>query len=108
MRALVLIPVAILLTAACGLAAAQMLGFEIHVRELMMAAFTCLIAGVLAVVPLILARGASQIAIVQAALIGTLVHLFVCVIASMVLTFAKLAAPQPYLFWMLGFYWMTL
>ena len=108
MRALLLVPFAVLVTAACGFAGANAFGLAIHEREMMIAGITCLVAGALASLPIILTRGASQIAVVQAALLGTIVHLFVCIITATVLALAKLVAPQPYLYWILGFYWMTL
>src|SRR5437773_2813235 len=101
MRALLLVPLSLLLACAGGFTVCLVLGIAPHERELLAAGLTCLLAGELAVIPIILTRGASQLAVVQAALIGTVVHLFVCVLAATVLTFARVVAAHSYLCWML-------
>jgi len=79
MRALVLVPVTLAIAIAIGFALCRILRIDPHLKEMVAAVITCAIAGELAVVPLILSRGANQAGIAQAALIGTAVHMFVSI-----------------------------
>jgi hypothetical protein len=69
---------------------------------------TCLVGSELAMVPLLIVRGASQAGVVQASLVGTILHLFVCMIIATILVLGKLLAGAPYLFWLLGLYGVSL
>jgi hypothetical protein len=108
MRTWALIPIALGIATACGLALCRALGISPHERELLDAAVTCLFASALAMIPIIVVRGTAQITVVQSALVGTAVHLFVCLAVAMVLVFGKFLTAQPYLFWMLAMYGSSL
>ena len=108
MRAMLLIPIALLICAAGGYAMCRALGISVHERELISAVLTCLFAGEVAMIPMVLTRGASQVTVVQSALMGTTLHLFVCLAIATGVTFGKLVPAGPYLYWMLFFYWVTL
>jgi hypothetical protein len=84
------------------------MGVDPHVRELVVATITCLASAELAGAPLLLSRGGDQAAIVQACLVGSLVHLFACILIATALVLSKLIAGAPYLFWLLGLYWVSL
>lgn len=108
MLAFALIPLAVLLTALAGLGLSAVGGVDPEIRAMLTAASICLIGSLLAVIPLVLARGATQYAVAQAGLIATMVHLFVAAggAGAMVMTGGGLTMPLVY--WLLAFYWMTL
>src|SRR3954451_4952476 len=107
MRALVWVLMAVLLTAAVGWAVCRASHVTVPARDLVIAAGASLAAGLLATVPLVLARGASQGGVSQAALVGTTVHLFVLIVAAGVVFLRHLAGPA-FLYWVLAFYGVTL
>jgi hypothetical protein len=77
-------------------------------RELLAAAIACLIAGEAAIVPLLLARGGTQVSMAQAALVGTTLHLFVSITLAGVAVFARVGLSHAFLYWLLALYWVTL
>jgi hypothetical protein len=59
--------------------------------------------------PILLTRGASQPAVVQAGLVGTMLHLFGCAaIGGGMFLVKSLRLEGSFLFWLLGLYWLTL
>lgn len=113
MRAFVVIPIAVLLTAGCGWGLCRLMGWDPQLRWMLTAAGASLVAGLLAAVPLILVqRGApdgrpSVTAVSQAGLFGTLIHLMVLVIASGIVFF-RMQPTTAFTYWLLVFYWPTL
>ncbi len=107
MRALFLAPVAVAVVAAGGAALCGALDWPLHARAMINAAGTCLAAAALAVVPLVLTRGASQDAVAQAGLVATMIHLFVAAAVAVGVTLAKRMDPA-YAYWLLAFYFPTL
>jgi hypothetical protein len=108
MRAFVLVPITLAIAVAIGLAMIVGTGHNPHVKEMLTAAMTCLVAGELAVVPLLLMRGANQIGIAQAALVGTVMHLFACVAVAAVVILGRLPLGISFVYWLLALYWVTL
>ena len=108
MRSLLIIPLVVALVAACGAAACKMLGVTIHAREIVIAAIACIVATELAVVPVLLARGVTQAGLVQAAFVGTLVHLFGCVATCAVVFLGHIRLDGSFIYWMFAFYAVTL
>jgi len=108
MRGLLLNPIAILLTAACGLAICAAAGWNAHLRELLIAAVTVLLACGLAELPIFIVRRGDQLAMSQAALVGTVVHLFACAVGAAVVLLGYLPLGMSFIVWLLAFYWMTL
>jgi hypothetical protein len=108
MRAMLSVPLAVILFAAISFAICKLLGWNAHGSDLIAAGFTCLVAGELAGIPLILARGGNTLAISQAALVGSVIHLLASIVIAGIAVMLKLHVGQAYLFWMLGFYWITL
>ena len=99
-----LVAVAIAAAAGCALCAAA--GWRPHPAALAAAAAASLLAGGLASVPIVLARGASQASVAQAALLGTMIHLMGCLGgAAVMLLLVRMPAAT---YWMLAFYWATL
>jgi hypothetical protein len=60
-----------------------------------------------ALVPLILTRGADQVAVTQAGLISTIVHLLSILAIAAIASFS-MHLSQPFNYWVLAFYWPTL
>ncbi len=108
LRTLLIIPTTIAIVAAIGLAVCGMLGFSPSRFDVIAAAMTCLLAGELALIPLLMWRNGNQLVIAQAALIGSLVHLAINIVLAMIALLGKLGVGQPYLFWLLSFYWTSL
>src|SRR2546429_560787 len=108
MRAFVMVPIVLAIAFAAAIGICRAIGVDAHLRELLAATLTCLIAGELAVLPLVLARGGNQASVAQAALVGSVVHLFVCIAVAGVVVFGHLGPGPAYLYWLLGFYWVTL
>ena len=103
--ALLLLP-AVLIVAAGGYALCAATGWWFESQRMVVAMSTALVSGLLAFVPLVLTRGASQPAVIQAGLVGTLVHLFGCLAGAAVLVMMKTGIASVY--WILAFYWATL
>ncbi|CAN5400001.1 hypothetical protein BH09PLA1_BH09PLA1_33770 [soil metagenome] len=108
MRTVSIIPIVIAISAAVGYGLCAALGWNPHPREMLFASIAIAVAGSLATIPMRLTRGASQIVVVQAALVGTIVHLFGSLAVAMIVLFAQLAVAKPFLFWLLWLYWITL
>lgn len=108
MRAFVLLPVVLAVAFAAAVGVCRAIGIDAHVKDLLAATLTCLVAGELATIPLMLSRGGNQASVAQAALIGSAVHLFVCVAVAGILVLGRLGPGPVFLYWLLGFYWVTL
>lgn len=106
MKNLLALLAAVLAVAAGGYALCAVVGWNAWPLSMALAAATTLLAGGLALVPLILARGAGQAAAAQAALLGTMIHLLGCLVgAAVMLLVVKVPAAT---YWVLAFYWATL
>ena len=108
MRAFVLVPVMIALTAAGGWAICRAMEIDPRAREMLIAGAVCLLAAVGSALPLVLTRGASQLAIVQAALVATMIHLFGMLALALVVVTTHLAGYGAFLYWLMAFYFATL
>jgi hypothetical protein len=108
MRRLLLIPASIVLTAACGLTLCLALHKSAHVTEMSIAAGVAILASSAAVMPLWLARHATQIGVSQAALVATMVHLFVAIALAAIAILGHFPLHGSFLIWLSAFYWMTL
>src|SRR5438045_1797349 len=104
MRALILVPILLIVAVAAGFLVCGALSVDPHAKELLSAALTCLLAGELAAIPLILTRGATQASVTQAALIGTVLHLFVSISIAGVVILGKVGLGPTFLYWLLGLY----
>src|SRR3954454_5551508 len=108
MRSFVLLPIVLAVAFAPAVAVCHAMGINAHVKDLLAATLTCLVAGELAAIPLVLTRGGNQASVAQAALVGSVVHLFVCIAVAGIVVFGHLGPGPAYLYWLLGFYWVTL
>ena len=96
----------VLLVAGGGYALCAAAGWNPRPAALALAASAALVAGGLALVPILLTRGASQAAVAQAALVGTVGHLFGCLAGAAVMLLVGRIPAATY--WMLALYWATL
>lgn len=110
MRTLLIIPVLIVLCLAGGYVLTQAFVSKTPpLREMIAAALICLIASEAAMIPVIRMRGASQAAIAQAALVGTVIHLFVsCGLGGGVIITKAFGLSPSFVYWLVGLYWVTL
>lgn len=110
MRMLLLIPVALALAAAGGAATCVIIGLNLHPREMTLAIAASLISSLAGALPIVLARQASatQLGMTQAALVGTMAHLFAAAGLIAVVILGKLPLHGAFLYWSMAFYWTTL
>jgi hypothetical protein len=106
MRYAVELVISVIVVAACGFALSAAAGWSPRPAAMALAASAALVAGGAAYVPLILARGAGQAAVAQAALVGTVVHLLGCLAGAAVMLLVVRVPAATY--WILAFYWATL
>lgn len=78
-----------------------------HMFDMALAAVVVLVASELALVPLVLTRGASQLAVTQAGLVATLVHLFLILALGALVAFL-MHVSKPFNYWALALYCPTL
>jgi hypothetical protein len=110
MRIVLLVPLALIVTAGAGWIVCRGAGFGFVVRDVVTAGLICLISADAAMVPLILTRSARQGAVAQAALVATMIHLMLSGALSAVVFLAKLppGIGPSFLYWLLTFYWISL
>jgi hypothetical protein len=108
MRSFLLLPVMLALTAGCGLAICAALGKNPHTTEMSLAAAALVVASAFGALPVFVARRATQIGVSQAALVGTMSHLFVAVGFAAVVILGHFNLHASFLYWLMAFYWMTL
>jgi hypothetical protein len=108
MRALLLIPIVLMLAAGVGYATCLALGVNPHVREMLTAGAALLLASELALVPLLLTRHSDQLAVSQAGLVGSMVHLFIAAAMAAVVLLGGIRLERSFLYWLFAFYFMTL
>jgi len=105
--AFLMIPASLSLIAAGGAGVCAIAGFGLHLHDMILAGGACLIASELALLPLIIVRGKDQLAVSQAGLVGTMLHLMcIAIIAGVLLV--KMHAGTPFVFWLFGFYFASL
>ena len=105
--ALFVAPALLLFSAGCGLALCAMIHANPHPREILTAFATILISITAAAIPLFLARQSDQTIAAQAALIATIIHLFVAIaLAGFAILILKV--DQTFTYWLFPFYWTTL
>ena len=105
MRALIVNPLVLAVSAVLGVALCRALHLDPHLHELAIAAGICLAAVEAAVVPLLVYRGIMHAA--QAALLATVAHLMIATMAAggVIMT---LHPPIAFLYWLFAFYAVTL
>jgi hypothetical protein len=111
-RALWLIPIVAALVCGSGWGLCAALSWAPHPREMLVAACATVIAGILALLPLLFVRktnpSAGSAAVAQASLLGTMVHLFVCIGVAAVVLMMKVPLAGAFTYWLAALYWATL
>src|SRR5450432_2708035 len=106
-ESMLLAPAALIVTAIFGYALCQIAGWNTHPREFFSALIVIIFSIACATVPLFLTRRSDQATVAQAALISTIVHLFVAAaLAAVMILIVRLA--QEFTYWLFAFYWMSL
>jgi len=108
MRRLLLIPASLALTIAIGVGACVGTGRNPHTTAMLAAAAAVVIASVAGLVPMLFTTAGSQLVATQAALVGSMVHLFTVAIAAVVVVLGSLLPGMAFLSWLLAMYWMSL
>jgi hypothetical protein len=108
-KTLLLIPVVLLVVAGAYWGLAVTLGWRPHARELIAAATACGVGGIFALAPSILMRGGDVAGVTQTALLGTVIHMFVTLLAAAIIWMGGLVADRAaFVFLLLAFYWISL
>jgi len=108
MRALLAVPLGMVLVVGGAWMVYAAGGWRLPVREIGVAAGVCLISGELALIPLLLSRHGSQAGVTQAALVGTVVQLLAGVALSAVAILGKFPLGSSFIYWLMALYWATL
>ena len=107
LRAMLLNPVVVFVSAAIGVSVCHALGADPHLREMAVAAGICLVSSELAALPVLFNASLLRAHISQAAMLGTVVHLLLATTMAAVV-FLWLGPPIAFLYWLLPMYWLTL
>lgn len=109
MKSLVWIPVVIVVAALAAVPILRAITGAAHTRELLIAGAICLVSSEMALIPLLLTRRASQIAVSQAALVGTVVHMFMMLaLGAAAYALQMVGQRNLFLFLLMGLYWVSL
>src|SRR5215208_2674821 len=104
MRTLLLIPVTLALTAAGGIALCAIAGLGPHPREMAFALAAVGVASAAGVLPVVLARHATQMGLSQGGLVGTMAHLMVGAALIAVVTLGGFPLHRAFVYWTMAFY----
>jgi hypothetical protein len=102
------IPASLALTAAGGAGVCAIAGWKLHAFEMSVAGGAIALACIVAMLPIVLARGATQLGMAQSALVGSMAHLFVGIALAAVALFGKFGLHPSFFYWLLAFYWLSL
>src|SRR6185436_20257405 len=93
------IAITIAAVAAGGLAVCKAMGIDPHLREMMVAGVGISLVCALAMLPLLLSRGASQMTVVQSGLTASALHLLGSVVVASAMFARGLIQTFPLLIW---------
>lgn len=108
MKHLLWIAAGILLTAGIAALILRQTTGQFHLRELGIVTAIIFVSAQVAMIPLFLTRGASPVAVFQAAFGGTVIHLFLTLALGAAVHMMHWADRGMFLFLLLGFYWFSL
>jgi hypothetical protein len=105
-RALIVNPLVLAVSAGLGLALCALLGWDAHPREMAWALAVCLIAAEAgsSLLPL---RHTLAVHPAQAGLLATVLHLMLATVLAGAVLFVR-RPPMAFVNWLLPFYWVTL
>jgi hypothetical protein len=105
MKSMVLIPLSVSITALV----LRIAGLRFAVTDPLSAAVIAAVAGTLGILPILRTRQKDAVTIVQRALVGTVLHLLATAVLAVALVASHLVNPRgPFVFWLLGAYWISL
>lgn len=108
-KSIIAIPVALGFVAGVALTMGRLAAINIYPREMLEALLTNLLASGLALIPVRLTRGTSQVAVIQGALVATMVQMMVAAAMSgVVIVGFTVHSARPFVFWVIPLYWMCL
>lgn len=103
------IPVVIAVVVAGGVGTCLALGAAPHTPEMLFGAAVCLVAGELAIIPIVLTRGATQATIAQSSLVSMMVHLFTAAaLSGSLIMFKPVPLSNAFVYWVMTLYGCTL
>ena len=109
MKGLIYVPLAMLLTATAAALILRAFGRPVDPKTFVTAAAIATLSAEAALIPLVLTRHASPVAVSQAALGGSMLHLFLTFALGATAFMMNLAGRRDlFLFLLLGFYWISL
>ncbi len=108
MRTLILIPASIVLTAAGGTRLCIALGKNVHALELTWAIGTIAFACMAGVIPVLLTRQADQMSVSQAALLGSMIHMFAAIVPVGACIATNVPIHAAFISWLVPLYFITL
>jgi hypothetical protein len=109
MKTLILIPVAVAIVLAGAEAVCLVAGLPLHMRELATAAVVAMVAAEVGLLPSWAMRRAEPVKQAQAALGGTMLHLFLTILLGAAVMVANVVEPrEPFVYWLIGAYWTSL
>jgi hypothetical protein len=109
MRSFLVIPIVLAALAVGAWLALKGLHVNVHGRDIAAAAIVCGVSAELALIPAWLRRNAGMLALFQAGLIGTVLHLVIALLIGVVMTFAHAAADtRTFLYLLIAFFWVSL
>lgn len=108
MRALVLGFIFCIIIAIGGSAALKLAGIGGGSAPALAALAAGIAALILAAIPLLMVRGMSQMALVQAGLAATVIHLLVMLGSAAIVIFERLPVGAAFIFWLMAMYVITM
>src|SRR5947209_18635172 len=109
MRSFLVIPIVLGLLAVGAWYTLAALHVGVHARDVAAAAIVCGLSAELALVPAWVKRNAGMLALFQAGLIGTVLHLMLTLLVGVVVTFAHgVADRRTFLYLLIVFFWVSL
>ena len=106
---LLLLPLLLIVLAGAGIGVCRLAGWDPRYDAMIAAVAVCVIATVLAMVPLVLARNAIQGTVAFAGLASTVVQMMAAVaLVALVMKVGVVADLTALTYWLLAFYWVTL
>ena len=103
----VMIPMVLIIVAVAARGVCRAMLLNPHADAMMAATAVNIFAAELALLPLLFVRGATQLAVVQAGLVVTMVQMFLAVILSAIAMYV-MHSGQPFVFWVIPMYWIAL
>jgi len=104
---LLLNPAIIAVCAGFGFFACRFLGADPHMKEMLAAAFVCVISAEVGVLPLLRERRGTPDALFQAGFAGTVVHLALAALLAAAVMFGCKTG-NAFAWWLLAMYWLSL